>query len=107
MQTEIILQDLPHLIQQEIEKLSAELGKTLNFREFEDAVMKLMHQIEAKIIETELADLLTAPDFLKKLKVLGGKLGMRFQEYRPLHIRLRNGLTIKIASTLRQKSSRS
>ena len=45
MQTEIILQDLPFLIQQETEKLSAELGKTLSFREFEDAVMKLMYQI--------------------------------------------------------------
>lgn len=108
MQTEIILQDLPLLIQQEIEKITAELGKTLNFREFEDAVMKLMYEIEAKIIERVLEDLLTAPDFLKRLKVLGGKLGMRFEEYRPLHIRLRNGLKIKISSPyfLKSKSKR-
>ena len=104
MQTEIILQDLPFLIQQETEKLSAELGKTLSFREFEDAVMKLMYQIEAKIIETELENLLTSPNFLKRLKVLGGKLGMRFQEYRPLHIRLRNGLKIAISSPYFLKS---
>lgn len=98
MQTEISLQYFPTFIQQEIAELSAELGKTLNFREFEDGMMSLMHQVEAALIAPVLEDLLTNQDFLKKLKILGGKLGMRFQEYRPLHIRLRDGLEVEISS---------
>lgn len=98
MQTEIILQYFALYIQKEIAKLSEELSQTWDFREFEDETMKLMNQLEACLIMCVLEERLTGPDFLAQLKLLGGKLGMRFKEYRTIRIRLCSGLQLTITT---------
>jgi len=45
-----------------------------------------------------LEEYLTDFDFLMQLKKLAGKLGMRFKEYRTLHIRVGNGLQISMTT---------
>ncbi len=92
MQTDTILQLFAPFIQKETAKLSKELSNTWDFRQFEDGMMKLMNQLEAILTMCVLEDCLSDPVFLMLLKLLGGKLGMRFQEYRTLRIRLCNGL---------------
>lgn len=98
MQTETILQYFVPYIQKEIAKLSEELSKTWDFRQFEDEMMKLMNQLEACLIMCVLEERLTDPAFLMQLKLLGGKLGMRFKEYRTIRVRISSGLQLTITS---------
>ncbi len=98
MQTDTILQLFAPFIQKEIAKLSEELSNTWDFRQFEDGMMNLMNQLEAILTVCILEDCLSDPAFLTLLKLLGSKLGMRFQEYRTLRIRLCNGLRVTISS---------
>jgi len=98
MQTDTILQLFAPFIQKEIAKLSEELSTTWDFRQFENGMMKLMNQLEAILTACILEDCLSDPAFLRLLKLLGGKLGMHFQEYRTFCIRLCNGLQVTISS---------
>jgi len=98
MQTDLIVQFFTPYIQKEIERLSKQLSKTLDFRQFEDGMRKLMNQLEACVTVRILEEYLINPDFLMQLKKLAGKLGMKFKEYRTLRIRLGNGLQITIST---------
>ena len=98
MQTDFIIQFFTPYIQRETAQLSKQLGETLDFRQFEDGMKKLMNQLEACITACVLEECLLNPDFLMHLKRLGGKLGMRFKEYRTLRIRLGSGLQITITT---------
>jgi len=98
MQTNLILQLFTPYIQKEIAQLSKELNKTWDFRQFEDGVMKLMNQLEACLITCVLEECLTDFAFLMRLKVLAGKLGMRFKEYRTIRVRLCNGWQVTITT---------
>lgn len=98
MQTNTILQLFTPYIQKEMERLSEELHKTWDFRQFEDGVRELMNQLEACITMCVLEEYLTDFNFLMQLKKLAGKLGMRFKEYRTLRIRVGNGLQISITT---------
>ena len=108
MQTETILQLFTPYIQKEIAKLSKELNETWDFRQFEDGMIKLINQLEACLIACVLEDCLTNSDFLARLKLLGGKLGMRFKEYRTIRVRLCSGLHLSITTPyfLKTKSKR-
>ena len=98
MQIDQIIQFFTPYIQKETERLSKQLSKTLDFRQFEDGVKKLMNQLEACITVCILEEYLTNSDFLMQLKKLAGKLGMKFKEYRTLRIRLGNGLQITVST---------
>ena len=74
------------------------MGETLDFRQFEDEMHKLMNQLTACITACVLEDWLTNPAFLAQLKSVGSKLGMHFKEYRTLRIRLGSGLQITITT---------
>lgn len=98
MRTETILQLFTPYIQRETVKLAEELNQTWDFKQFEERVMKLMNQLEACLIQFVLEEKLTDPAFLTQLKLLAGKLGMRFKEYVTLRIRLANGLQLSVAT---------
>ncbi len=98
MQTETILQLFTPYIQKEVAELSKELNETWDFRQFEDGMIKLTNQLEACLIACVLDNCLTSADFLEQLKLLGGKLGMYFKEYRTIRIRLCNGLQLNITT---------
>jgi len=49
MQTDFIIQFFTPYIQKETARLSKQLGETLDFRQFEDGMKKLMNQLEACI----------------------------------------------------------
>lgn len=96
MQINTILHLFTPYIQKEMKGLSENLNKTWDFRQFEDGVRELMNQLEACITMCVLEELLTDFNFLMQLKRLAGKLGMRFKEYRTLHMRIGNGLQISM-----------
>jgi hypothetical protein len=98
MQTETILQYFGPYIQKEVARLSEELRKTWDLRQFEDEMMQLMNQLEAYLILGVLEQRLTDPVFLQQLKLLGGKMGMGFKEYRTIRVRLCSGLQLTITS---------
>ena len=98
MQTDFIIQFFTSYIQRETARLAKQLSETYDFRQFEDGMRNLMNQFEACITMCVLNECLTNRDFLMQLKKLAGKLGMKFKEYRPLHVRLQNGLEIKITT---------
>ncbi len=98
MHIDTSLQLFTPYIQKEMAKLAEELSETWDFRQFEDGVMKLINQLEACLIACVLENCLTSLDFLERLKLLGGKLGLRFKEYRTIHIRLCNGLQLAITT---------
>jgi hypothetical protein len=108
MQTDSIIQFSTPYIQRETAQLSEQLSKTLDFRQFEDGMRKLMNQLEAYITMCVLEEYLTKRDFLMQLKRLAEKLGMKFKEYRTLRIRLQNGLEITITTPyfIKTKSKR-
>ncbi len=98
MQTDTILQLFTPYIQREIARLSEELSKTWDFRQFEKDVMKLMNQLEACLITCVLEEHLTDPTVLMQLKLLAGKLGMRFKEYGTIRVRLCSGMQLVITT---------
>ena len=98
MQINTILQLFTPFIQRETVKLSEELSNTWDFRQFEDGMTKLTNQLEAILIMCILEDCLSNPAFLMRLKLLGGKLGMRFKEYRTIRVRLCSGLQLIITT---------
>jgi len=96
MQTNFIIQFFTPYIQRETVQLSKQLSETLDFRQFEDGMKKLMNQLEACITVCVLEECLTNANFMMQLKRLAGKLGMHFKEYRTLRVRLSNGSQITI-----------
>ncbi len=98
MQTNSIIQFFTPYIQRETAQLAKQLSKTLDFRQFEDGMQKLMNQLTACITAYALEEWLTNPTFLVQLKSVGSKLGMHFKEYRTLRMRLGSGLHITITT---------
>ena len=98
MQTNFIIQFFTPYIQRETTQLAKQLSETLDFRQYEDDMQKLMNQLTACITAYALEEQLTNPAFLARLKSIGGKLGMHFKEHRTLRIRLGSGLHITITT---------
>ncbi|MCP4252833.1 MAG: hypothetical protein GY775_05395 [Candidatus Scalindua sp.] len=98
MQINTIIQVFTNHIQIELRKLFVRLSETWDFRQFEDDLMTLVNQLEAFLTMYALENLFSDPVFLARLKLLGGKLGMRFQRHQILHVRLGNGLQIPVLS---------
>jgi hypothetical protein len=98
MQTDFIIQFSTSYIQRETARLAEQLSQTQDFRQFEAGMRELMNQLEACITMSVLQECLANRDFLRRLKRLAGKLGMKFKEYRTLRVRLQNGLEITITT---------
>ena len=96
MRSDIILQVYSRYIQIEMTKLFAEFSETYDTRRFEAGVRKLTDELAACLLAVAINEILSRPDFLARLKVVGSKLGMRFKEYRFLRVRLANGIQVSI-----------
>ena len=98
MRTEIIIQVLTPYIQAGMEKLLEGLFQTWDTGEFETGVARIMEIVEACLLQIAWNAHLADVENLKQLKQLGGKLGMKFKEYRCLTIRLHSGKRIRVSS---------
>lgn len=98
MQTKTIIQVMTPFIQAEMEKLLSAWDKSWDMSAFETGVGQIMKMIEAIFLQIALNAHLADKDKLNQLKQLGGKMGMKFKEYRPLTIGLQNGIQIEVTS---------
>ena len=106
MRPETIIQIVTPYIQAKMEKLLAELNETWDTGQFEVGVSQIMDVVEACLIQIALNAHLAEEAKLKRLKELGGKLGMKFKEYRKLRVRLQSGQQIEVNSPYFIKTGR-
>jgi hypothetical protein len=93
-----ILQDFVGQIEANFADYEKELREHLDFSEIEQHLSRMANQVVASVLEKLLNKILSDEAFLGDLKQLGGRLAMRFKEYRPVTLRLGNGETIKVSA---------
>lgn len=93
---ESILQEFEGEAKEALEKLEKKLRETFDFAYVEQALTKLVNELLAALVEMVLTKWLIERDILAQLKQVGGRLAMRFKEYREVALRLGNGETIKV-----------
>lgn len=93
---ETILQDFEREVKEKIEQLLEELREKFDFAAIEQVLTEVLNKLLASLLEKMLTELLAEESVLSQLKKLGGRLAMRFKEYRLVTIRLGNGQTIRI-----------
>ena len=93
---EAILQDFERKVKEKIEELMDELRENLDFAAIEQVLTEMLNELLASLLGKMLNELLSEKNVLKQLKILGGRLAMRFKEYRWVTIRLGNGQTIRV-----------
>lgn len=93
-----MLQDFVSDLEAELEQWADELRPTLDFAELEEAVRERVHCLCAGLLEHLLNERLGEPEWWHELKRLGGRLGMRFKEYRWVTVRLGHGQQIQVRS---------
>jgi hypothetical protein len=98
MMPETILQNFVREAKGQFEQLEQELRQTLEFAIFEQALTEMLNDLSARLIEEVLNELLTDRSLLAGLKRWGGKLAMRFKEYRSVSLRLASGQTISVSA---------
>lgn len=96
MRIEIILQWYSHYMQIEMSKLFEEYSKVWDTEQFERGIRKLVRELESCLIALAINQILSSDIFLANLKVVGGKLGMKYKEYRKVKVRLHNGMQVEI-----------
>ena len=106
MRTETIIQVLMPFIQAKMEKLLTELSETWDTNEFEAGVREIMDVVEACLVQIALNAHLADEHKLNSVKELGGKLGMKFKEYRKLRVRLQSGQQMEVNSPYFIKAGR-
>jgi hypothetical protein len=88
--------DLLEELEGQIEQWRELLRTRLDFAALEEAVTASLDRIAATVLANLLAPLLSDEGFLGSLKGLGGRLGMRFKDYREVSLRLGNGQVIRV-----------
>lgn len=69
-----------------------------NFIDFEKSLISIFNEEIAVLLKQILEELFSKFDFIKKLKMLGGKKSMRFRGFKNINIRLMNGQVITVSS---------
>jgi hypothetical protein len=98
MMPSTILQNFVEEVKGQFEQLEQELRQTFEFAVFEQTLTEILNRLSAVLIEKVLTELLSDRSLLACLKQLGGKLAMRFKEYRSVTLRLANGQTIRVSA---------
>ena len=91
-----ILTELVEEIKNKMEGWFEGLNENFDFEWIEKGLNGIMNASAARILKKVLTDFLGSDGVLKKLKIAGGRMGMRFKEYRKLTVRLYNGHSIEI-----------
>lgn len=88
--------DLLQELEGQLEQLCELLRSELDFAALEEAVTASLNRVVAGVLAEVLEPLLSDDGFLRSLKGLGGRLGMRFKDYREVSVRLGNGEVIRV-----------
>jgi hypothetical protein len=96
MMSGTILQDFEREVKGKIEQLKEELKETFDFSAIEQTLSEMLNELLAALLEKMITEFLAERSILDRLKEMGGRLGMRFKEYRSLELRLSNGQSITV-----------
>jgi hypothetical protein len=96
MMPELRVADLLQELEGQLEQLRELLRTELDFAALEAAVTASLNRVVAGVLAQVLAPLLSDEAFLRSLKGLGGRLGMRFKDYREVSVRLGTGEVIRV-----------
>jgi hypothetical protein len=96
MMLEAILQQFIEEAQAKIAELQRELGATLDIAAFEQGVKEILDKLAADIEQCVLEELLADLEVLNDLKRVGGKLALRYKEYREVSIVLAHGQVVTV-----------
>ena len=80
------------------EEWSRELSQDFDFAALEAKVGEALDRLGAEVLKATLSALLMAPEFVRVLKALGGRLGMRLNGYRSVKVRLGNGQWVEVVT---------
>jgi len=92
----VILQGIADRAQGQIEQLQEELKTTLDIAAFEQGVQEIVNKLVAEVMQETIEVMMGEPEMLAKLKQVGGKLALRFKEYRGVMVSLGNGQSITV-----------
>lgn len=90
--------DFLRRLEGELEELQGRLKRSLNFAEVERTLTTLMNQVLTALLEGVLRPVLSDARWLQRLRQLGGRLGMRFKEYRRVRVHLSTGMEVEVVS---------
>ena len=96
MMLRAILQEFADEAQEQIEQLQEELEATLDIARYEQGLKERLDRLAAELTQTAIEELLAEREMLAKLRQIGGKLALRFKEYRTVRVRLANGQSIEV-----------
>ncbi len=102
---ETIVQDLARELEEKAAELGERLPSSLDFSELERVLKDTVDRHLSEMLGTIVGHLLTEKGFLERLKLLGGKLGMRFKEHRTVRLRLASGLWIEVRAAYFTKAA--
>ncbi len=88
--------DLLQQLEGQLEQLQELLRTDLNFAVLEEAVTASLDWVAAAVLRDLLSRVLSDEGFLRSVKALGARLGMRFKDYREVKLRLDNGQVIRV-----------
>lgn len=90
------LADLLQELEGQLEGLQELLKSSLDFAALEEVVTASLDRVAATVLANVLEALLSDMQWLRSLKDLGGRLGMRFNDLREVAVRLGNGQVIRV-----------
>lgn len=91
-----ILQEFAEEAQAKIEQLQEELKETGDIGGFEQRVQEIVNKLVAAVEQEVVEEVLSAPEMLAELKRIGGKLALRYKEYRKVSIQIGKGQSIVV-----------
>lgn len=80
------------------DKWSRELSQDFDFAALEAKVGEALNRLGAELLKAPLSALLMAPEFVRALKELGGRLGMRLNGYRSVKVCLGSGQWVEVVA---------
>lgn len=97
MPTEI-LQDFVVELEKDLGRIEGLLHTHLDITALERELIERVNALVASLVAALVGPLLKGLAFLASLKGLGGRLGLRFKEYRRVRVRLGNGQSIELCA---------
>ncbi len=88
--------DLVQGLEGQLERLRELLRTDLDFAAVEQAVTASLDRVVAAVVSQVIGPLLSDEKFVRSLKELGGRLGMRLKDVREVSLRLGNGQVIRV-----------
>ncbi|MGC1952432.1 MAG: hypothetical protein WA970_07655 [Gammaproteobacteria bacterium] len=93
-----IVQDQVTALLAEQEEWQRELAQNFDFCALEAKVGEAVNRLGAEVLKAALSAQLVAPEFIRALKDLGGRLGMRLKGYRLVKVHLGSGQSVEVVA---------